>query len=56
MDILIYVIIAIISGLAGFLFSKAGLKAKSEAIIREAELKGESIKEKKNISSKAKIL
>lgn len=55
MDILIYVIIAIISGLAGFLFSKAGLKAKSEAIIREAELKGESIKEKKISQAKQKF-
>ncbi len=55
MNILIYVIIAIISGLAGFLFSKAGLKAKSEAIIREAELKGESIKEKKISQAKQKF-
>jgi ribonucrease Y len=55
MEIIIYTIIVIVSSAAGFLFSKVGLKTKSEAIIREAELKGESIKEKKISQAKQKF-
>ena len=55
MEIIIYSIIVIISSASGFLFSKIGLKTKSEAIIREAELKGESIKEKKISQAKQKF-
>ncbi len=56
MDILIiYGIIALTSAMAGFFLSKVGLKTKSDAIIREAELKGESIKEKKISQAKQKF-
>jgi ribonuclease Y len=55
MDILIYGIVALISATAGVFISKVGLKAKSDAIIREAKIKGESIKEKKISQAKQKF-
>jgi ribonuclease Y len=55
MDILIYGIVALISAMAGFFISKVGLKTKSDAIIREAKIKGESIKEKKISQAKQKF-
>jgi len=56
MDLLIYLVPAVIVGaVLGFLFSKIGLKAKVDVIIREAELKGETIKEKKISQAKQKF-
>ena len=56
MDTTLYIIGAIIVGAAiGFIISKMGLKVKTDSIIREAELKGESIKEKKISQAKQKF-
>ena len=45
----------IVGGAIGFIFSKMGLKSKADGIIREAELKGERIKEKKISQAKQKF-
>jgi ribonuclease Y len=45
----------IVGGTLGFILSKMGLKSKADGIIREAELKGESIKEKKISQAKQKF-
>ena len=56
LTILIYIIGGVIVGGAlGFIFSKMGLKAKADGIIREAEHKGERIKEKKISQAKQKF-
>ena len=54
--IIIYIIGALIVGATlGFILSKMGLKAKADGILREAALKGESIKEKKISQAKQKF-
>ncbi|PCJ81306.1 MAG: ribonuclease Y [Bacteroidetes bacterium] len=56
MDLLIYLVPTVIVGaVLGFFFSKLGLKTKVDVIIREAELKGETIKEKKISQAKQKF-
>ena len=55
MDIIIYIAISLVAAVAGFFASKAGLKSKADGILREAELKGESIKEKKISQAKNKF-
>jgi len=56
MDLIIYLVPALIIGaVLGFFFSKMGLKTKADGIIREAELKGETIKEKKISQAKQKF-
>ncbi len=53
---IIYIIGALIVGASlGFILSKMGLKSKAEGILREAALKGESIKEKKISQAKQKF-
>ena len=53
---IIYIIGALIVGASlGFILSKMGLKSKADGILREAELKGESIKEKKISQAKQKF-
>jgi ribonuclease Y len=53
---IIYIIGALIVGATlGFILSKMGLKAKADGILREAALKGESIKEKKISQAKQKF-
>ena len=53
---IIYIIGGIlVGGALGFILSKMGLKSKADGIIREAELKGESIKEKKISQAKQKF-
>ncbi|MDA0569095.1 MAG: ribonuclease Y [Bacteroidetes bacterium] len=54
--IIIYIIGGVlVGGALGFIMSKMGLKSKADGIIREAELKGESIKEKKISQAKQKF-
>lgn len=56
MDLIIYLVPALIIGsVLGFFFSKMGLKTKADGIIREAELKGETIKETKISQAKQKF-
>ena len=56
LTIIIYIIGGVIVGGAlGFILSKMGLKSKADGIIREAELKGERIKEKKISQAKQKF-
>ena len=57
MDLTIIYIIGgvLVGGALGFILSKMGLKSKADGIIREAELKGESIKEKKISQAKQKF-